>query len=162
MPRKLGRCCAHQIAGACSCRSPSFIRERGGLKTCQNSSRFNSNVDDENTLHLHHGSLRRTDMFYQRRVRGFLLGRFIFSACKLLLLGTRDDPDREDTSDTVILNQCRVNEDRLCLCFMKRACWDDLCAFYARRANQTGHIWGSLSTRGLASTLIESNYKLYL
>lgn len=82
MPRKLGRCCAHQIAGACSCRSPSFIRERGGLKTCQNSSRFNSNVDDENTLHFHHGSLRRTDLFYQLRVRGFLLRRFIFSARK--------------------------------------------------------------------------------
>lgn len=89
---------------------PPSSERGGGLKTCQNSSRFNSNVDDENTLQFHHGSLRRTDMFYQLRVRGFLLGRFIFSACKLcapswlLLLGTREDPDREDTFDTVILN----------------------------------------------------------
>lgn len=60
----------------------------------------------------------------------------------------------------------RVNEDRLCrkhlLSLMKRACWDEPCAFYAQRANQTVHIWGSLSARSLASTLIGSNYKLHL
>lgn len=40
--------------------------------------------------------------------------------------------------------------------------WDDLCVFYARSANPTAHNWGSLSARRPVSTLIESNYKLYL
>ena len=53
---------AHQTTCTCS-ESESLLHQRRGgrLKTCQTSSRFSSNVDDEDTHHLHDGSppLRR-------------------------------------------------------------------------------------------------------